>query len=74
MSMVQWTWDMVADGKVLAITDPDLDHDFFKEDFIRMVEIGLWCTQSHPSPILVSFYETPTNTDINCRVSPQKAR
>jgi hypothetical protein len=48
VSMVQWTWDMVADGKVLAVADPVLDHDFFNEDFIRMVEIGLWCTQSHP--------------------------
>ncbi|KAG0556393.1 hypothetical protein KC19_11G050500 [Ceratodon purpureus] len=48
ISMVQWAWDMVADDMVLAVADPDLDHGFFNEDFIRVVEISLWCTQSHP--------------------------
>lgn len=48
ISMVHWIWDMVEAGKVLTIADPTLDHRFYNEDFIRMVEIGLWCTQSHP--------------------------
>lgn len=48
ISIVQWAWDMVADGKVLSIADPALDFKFYNEDFIRIVEIALWCTQSHP--------------------------
>lgn len=48
ISIVQWVWDMVADGKVLSIADPALDFKFYNEDFIRIVEIALWCTQSHP--------------------------
>lgn len=48
ISIVQWAWDMMADGKVLSIADPALDFKFFNEDLIRVVEIALWCTQSHP--------------------------
>lgn len=48
ISIVQWAWDMVTDGKVLSIADPALDFKFYNEDLIRMVEIALWCTQSHP--------------------------
>lgn len=48
ISIVQWFWDLVSDNLVLTAADPALDHGFYNEDFIRMVEIGLWCTQSHP--------------------------
>lgn len=48
ISIVQWAWDMVTDGKVLSIADPALDFRFYNEDFIHIVEIALWCTQSHP--------------------------
>ena len=48
ISIVQWAWDMVTDGKILSIADPVLDSNFYNEDFIRIVEIALWCTQSHP--------------------------
>ena len=49
IAMVQWAWELVQDGKILNIADPQLGpHSFVNEDFIRMVEIALWCTQTHP--------------------------
>lgn len=48
ISMAQWAWEMNMAGQALAIAAPALGNDFDREDFIRMVELALWCTQNHP--------------------------
>ncbi|XP_024540304.1 cold-responsive protein kinase 1 [Selaginella moellendorffii] len=43
--LVQWTWKLYEQGKVLELVDPLLNNDFPEEEVFRAIHIALLCTQ-----------------------------
>ncbi|KAK6120274.1 hypothetical protein DH2020_045965 [Rehmannia glutinosa] len=43
--LLEWTWKMFNEGRLLEIVDPDLS-DYPKDEVIRFIKVALFCTQA----------------------------
>ncbi|XP_026431380.1 L-type lectin-domain containing receptor kinase IX.1-like [Papaver somniferum] len=47
-NLVDWVWDLYANGKIVEAADGRLNMDFDMQQMERLLVLGLWC--AHPDP------------------------
>ncbi|RLM98949.1 putative protein kinase superfamily protein [Panicum miliaceum] len=45
--LLEWTWKLWEDGRLLEIVDPDLE-EYPEEQMLRFIKLALLCTQATP--------------------------
>ncbi|KAL6907585.1 hypothetical protein ACP4OV_002624 [Aristida adscensionis] len=72
--LVEWTWKLREEGRLLEIVDPDLD-GYPEEQMLRFIKVALLCTQatSHQRPSMkqvVHMLSNQTEIDLHNVVPP----